>query len=202
MDWQRCAYPPEGSSQVERIEFEFDIAVQIDAEDYNALQDIFRRIVSKPFNQLRDGVHWYSGGGSKPKWSRRDAEVLGLEVDSDAPEEGEPSFDDSVLVFQSSARPYLDDKERQRKEKRKDSLTVREFVSSLSEEASKFLRGLLHEEARGSGDEMWKHALEKGGFIRCSNFYSMPTWYLTSKGDRVARYLEAVRDLALGDDSV
>lgn len=42
--------------------------------------------------------------GSKPIFSKADCRFLGKPVDPDAPESGEPTFDDEVLHIETAAR--------------------------------------------------------------------------------------------------
>lgn len=100
----RQAEPGDDDSCCERIEIAFAIPVYLTPEDYRQLADFVQRIAKNPVNTPVNGVHWQSGHGAKPKWSLADQRIMGLPGDPDAPESGEPTFDDSILFFETSAR--------------------------------------------------------------------------------------------------
>ncbi|MDX1985004.1 MAG: hypothetical protein SFV51_32330 [Bryobacteraceae bacterium] len=100
----RIAEPGEDDYRLERIEVEFAIPVFITIDQQQRLADLIQEIATAPMNTPVNGVHWQSGGGSKPNWSRVDAALLGKTPAPDAPATGEPTFDDSVLYFETSAR--------------------------------------------------------------------------------------------------
>jgi hypothetical protein len=66
------------------------------------------------YNQPKQGVHWVASHGSRPKWSRHDAMVLGKTPDPDAPEYGEPDFDNSIYQVETSARSFASEAEQRR----------------------------------------------------------------------------------------
>lgn len=76
-------------------------------------------VVGANNNQPDGGIHWVSGYGSKPRWSRADAAFLGKSTDPDAPETGEPTFDDEVYHVETTARDYVSEKEQRRCEARR-----------------------------------------------------------------------------------
>lgn len=96
--------PGEDDIRAERIEVEFAIPVFITGDQFLRLAKLIEEIARSPKNTPVDGVHWQSGSGAKPHWSQFDAAFLGKTVDADAPPTGEPTFDDSVLYFETSAR--------------------------------------------------------------------------------------------------
>jgi len=105
---------------VTSIELSFAIPVHIGREHYNRLRDVMYDIVQAPYNQPKEGVHWAGGKGARPIWSQQDAVFLGKAADPDAPEGGEPTFDHSVLLFESGAREFLNEKEKERTCKRRE----------------------------------------------------------------------------------
>jgi hypothetical protein len=107
--------PPIGHL-VSSFRVDFGVDVCISASDQRKLYELVSEIVLRPENQPLQGVHWLSGSGAMPKWSQRDAKFLGREIDPEAPEGGEPTFDDSVLYFESTARGFVSEKERLRHE--------------------------------------------------------------------------------------
>lgn len=105
---KRLAQPGEDDYQLERIEVEFAIPVFITIGQQQRLAELVEEIARAPMNTPINGVHWQSGAGSKPNWSRADAALLGKACAPDAPDTGEPTFDDSVLYFETSAREAHD----------------------------------------------------------------------------------------------
>ena len=100
----RQAEPGEDDFSVCKIEMDFAIPVWLTREQERDLHRIIGAIVDRPCNKPAGGVHWPSGYGSKPQWSREDARFLGVRTDDDAPESGEPTFDSEVLYFETTAR--------------------------------------------------------------------------------------------------
>ena len=101
---KRKADPGDDDLKVEAIQVDFALPVFIESNQQCRLADLLEEIARSPKNTPENGVHWQSGVGSKPNWSQADAMFLGKPVDTDAPEKGEPTFDDTVLYFETSAR--------------------------------------------------------------------------------------------------
>lgn len=116
---ERLAPPPDDRSPIRAIEIGFGIPVWLDRDQERRLHQLITEITDSPWNAPADGVHWLSGHGSRPKWSRADAAFLGTEADPDAPESGEPTFDDAVLHMETTAREFVSEKERDRVTKRR-----------------------------------------------------------------------------------
>jgi hypothetical protein len=91
--------------QVQKIEVEFAIPVTVSRAFLDALHDLIDTLVGRPYNQPEGGVHWVSGHGQKPLWSQADARFLGHPVDPNAPETGEPGWDEDVYHIQTVVRP-------------------------------------------------------------------------------------------------
>lgn len=76
--------------------------VELTEDEQRALHDLIdgvaRRTAPEGF------THWLSGMGSLPQWSKADAAFLGKEAAPDAPDKGEPTFDDEILSFETSCR--------------------------------------------------------------------------------------------------
>ena len=98
------------------IEISFDIPCWITKAQAHMLSRLISEIVSAPWNQPTDGVHWLSGCGDKPIFSKTDARFLGITNPSQVDERatGEPTFDRSILSFGSCAREFVSEDERQR----------------------------------------------------------------------------------------
>jgi len=103
---------PENVCDVRRVEIEFAIPVELTAAQNRTLWALVDEITEAARNQPVDGVHWTSGGGSKPVWSQADRAFLGMAPDGTAPESGEPEFDDTTLQITTTARAFVSNKER------------------------------------------------------------------------------------------
>lgn len=91
--------PPE---RVSSIQVSFAVPVAVPDAWFKRLAELIDEIARA---STPDGhVHWLSEYGSKPLLSQADARVLGKPVNPAAPESGEPTFDDSVLVFETYCR--------------------------------------------------------------------------------------------------
>jgi hypothetical protein len=84
------------------IEIEFAVPVEITEEEMKMLDGFVQAVARR--HEPEGHVHWASGCGSKPNWSQMDAMFLGKKVDQSAPSHGEPTFDDSVLHFETTCR--------------------------------------------------------------------------------------------------
>lgn len=88
--------------KISAIEVAFAIPVELTREQESRLSDLIQEIAKA--NEPDGHVHWLFGHGHKPQFSQADAHFLGRPVDPTAPETGEPTFDDSVLSFETSCR--------------------------------------------------------------------------------------------------
>ena len=88
--------------KIRKIEIQFAIPVDVTDEEMQLLDRITQTIAKR--NQPEGFVHWCAECGSKPNWSKADGRAFGLEVADDAPESGEPTFDDEVLFFATCCR--------------------------------------------------------------------------------------------------
>ncbi len=85
-----------------RIEIDFAVPVELSSSDCGDLADIAQRIAKA--NVPEGHVHWCFGQGSKPIWSKADAVFLGKTPDANAPDQGEPGFDDDVFYIETACR--------------------------------------------------------------------------------------------------
>jgi hypothetical protein len=99
---------------VQRIEIDFAIPAFIPIEAQRELHDWICAVVKLKRNQLVGFAHWVSRYGSKPQWSQADCRFLGKPVDPDAPASGEPTFDDSVLHFETACRELTEHEQAKR----------------------------------------------------------------------------------------
>jgi hypothetical protein len=113
----RCAECSEDDAceELRSIELNFAIPVTMTQEYQRRLMDLMQEMVSEPYNQPKDGVHWVGFVGNKLTFSDVDSAVLGKprSEDPDRPKNGEePTGDDSVFVAETSARSFGWTKER------------------------------------------------------------------------------------------
>lgn len=103
--------------RVRSIEVNFAIPVSLTFDQQRRLNDLLQEITQNPENTPKEGLHWLASSGAKPHWSKADAAFLGKAADDDAPENGEPSFDGTVLFFESAVRGFVTDAEREEAER-------------------------------------------------------------------------------------
>jgi hypothetical protein len=115
----RLSSPPDDRTPIRAIEVSFSIPVWLNSDQEKRLHGLIDEITDSPWNTPVDGVHWLSGYGSRPHWSKADAAFLGREADPAAPESGEPTFDESVLHMETTAREFVSEQERDRVMKRR-----------------------------------------------------------------------------------
>lgn len=84
------------------IEISFAIPVELSEQQEHRLYDLISDIARA--NTPDGHVHWLSSYGSKPQLSQADQRFMGKPVDPSAPQSGEPTFDDSVLYFETYCR--------------------------------------------------------------------------------------------------
>ncbi len=116
-DTARVAPLPEDVESIRTIKVEFGTDVYLTPEDQHRICDLVSEIVDRPYNQPTDGVHWLSGMGSEPLFSRIDAALLGVEpapADVRPADGDEPTFDHSVYHLSTTARPFVSAEERDR----------------------------------------------------------------------------------------
>ena len=125
---KRLAPPPDDRSPISTLQVNFGVPVHLTVDQERRLHAILDEIVDSPWNQPDEGVHWVSGSGSRPRWSRADkvdAQLLGVmsdpDVALDTPESGEPTFDDSVFFIETTARPFVSEREREKVMKRRQA---------------------------------------------------------------------------------
>lgn len=88
-----------------KIEVEFYVPVVVTQGQWRKIADVIDEILKNPGSCPEGHVHWLSGYGAKPLFSKADARFLGVPVPPDAPESGEPEWDDSVIHFSTYCRP-------------------------------------------------------------------------------------------------
>lgn len=91
-------------SKISKIEIEFAAPVEVPEELEQALAKVVEGVCDKYNADNPDRVMWPFGVGSKPKWSKLDAAFLGKPADPNAPDTGEPTFDDSVFFVECAER--------------------------------------------------------------------------------------------------
>jgi hypothetical protein len=153
--------PDDDAFEVSAFEVSFAIPSVITQEHSRRFAELVSDIVDAPWNQPKNGVHWPSGCGSKPQWSQADQRVLGMPVDPNAPESGEPDFDDSVYFIETCAREFVSDEERERKARHraKPRLTEDE-LRRLLDQASILISQVCGQDYWGKSEDARKRALK------------------------------------------
>lgn len=90
---------------ISRIEVEFAAPVELTEDERHQLHALITAVVRR--HQPACRVHWLSGYGSKPVLRcRADQALLGKPIDPSLPVGPvEPTFDDSVLYFETCIGP-------------------------------------------------------------------------------------------------
>ncbi len=94
--------PPRKSPGIHSIEVHFAVPVTMSAEQHRTLSVLVEGIARA--NVPPGKVHWLSSTGDKPMLSQSDAAFLGKVPDPNAPLDGEPSWDPSVLYYETACR--------------------------------------------------------------------------------------------------
>lgn len=115
----RLRKPTVEDTCIESFEVAFQIPVYLTPAHQWLLNSIISAIVRDPLNQFEEGVHWLAEQGSKPTWSKKDAEIFGFETTSDAHDEGEPTFDNTTLYYGTCAREFVSEEEKQKYQQRR-----------------------------------------------------------------------------------
>ena len=87
---------------IRKIEIDFALPVELIEADKRALDRLVADICKR--NCPEGWFLWPAGIGSKPNLSQADALFLGKTPDPNAPESGEPTWDDSVFHIDCEAR--------------------------------------------------------------------------------------------------
>lgn len=91
---------------IRRIEVDFAIPVELTDREMQQLCAIVNNAARR--TETAEIVHWRAGCGSKPHFSQADALFLGKEADADAPESGEPTWDNEVFYVETHSRERYD----------------------------------------------------------------------------------------------
>jgi hypothetical protein len=87
---------------IQRIEVDFAIPVELTDDEMQTLCDMVQRIAKR--HQPEGFVHWQSGVGDKPIFSKTDCAIFGWDPQEGAKDSGEPDFDDSILHIETTCR--------------------------------------------------------------------------------------------------
>lgn len=90
--------------KINRIEISFPVGIEFPAGFDQALDALVNMVCKAYEAQNPTRVMWPAGAGSKPKFSVADSIFLGKAPDADAPDAGEPTFDDSVYEISVAER--------------------------------------------------------------------------------------------------
>ena len=103
---------------ITQIRIDFAIPVELTDEEMQALSGFVQDVCDR---HCPEGwVYWQSGAGSMPVFSQSDAFFLGKEIDPNAPESGEPTFDHEVFHLDTSAREAYPQEIERNERRRKD----------------------------------------------------------------------------------
>jgi len=92
-------------SMAKIIEIELPFDMDIPVELQIAIDKALTKHLCKPYKETNPTrTMWVFGMGSKPIFSQADSMFLGKPVDPNAPEDGEPEFDDSVFHMEITER--------------------------------------------------------------------------------------------------
>ena len=89
--------------KITSIEISFGAAVTLPDGWERALDGLIGMVCEQYQRENPTRVMWPAGAGSKPRWSQRDAAFLGVAAASDAPADGDPTFDDSVYFLRGAS---------------------------------------------------------------------------------------------------
>lgn len=120
--------------KVRTIEIQFPCEVDT-PEGWERALDALLDMVCKQYQKDHPfDVMWPSGYGSKPTWSKADAAFLGKDVNPNAPESGEPTWDDSVYQISMAAREdyYGDNPHNPNRDKLKAEQRARDDIRRAS----------------------------------------------------------------------
>lgn len=95
------------NTKINKIEISFELPVELTDSDMRILDKLCGRICDRSCPP--GWAFWPAGCGSKPNFSQADQRFLGKEVDQNAPESGEPTWDDSVYAIDCAARMLSDE---------------------------------------------------------------------------------------------
>lgn len=87
-----------------KIEAEFAVPVVVTQDQWRKIAYVLDEILKNPGSCPEGCVHWVSGYGMKPIWSATDRKFLGLPPDPNAPPDGEPGWDSTVVHFSTYCR--------------------------------------------------------------------------------------------------
>jgi hypothetical protein len=98
---------------INRIEIDFALPVELTIDEMRALDRLIGHICDR---ECPEGwAFWPAGMGSRPNFSQLDAMFLGKEPNLNAPESGEPTWDDTVYSIDCAARELYPEEIERRK---------------------------------------------------------------------------------------
>jgi len=87
---------------IRKVEIDFALPVELTDDEMHQLCEIANNAARR--TETPEIVHWQAGCGSKPSFSRADCCFLGKEPDEDAPDSGEPTWDDEIFYIETFSR--------------------------------------------------------------------------------------------------
>jgi hypothetical protein len=88
--------------QVVKIEVNFAIPVELTDRDMMLIDRIVNDAARR--TETAEIVHWAAHVGCKPNYSKADCRFLGKVPADDAPESGEPTYEDDVFYIETCCR--------------------------------------------------------------------------------------------------
>jgi hypothetical protein len=117
LDERLAPCPEDHVGSMRAFEVQFGLRVWVTKNQRDRLYSLVEEIVKAPYNQPKHGVHWLSGEGARPNFSAIDAAFLettpGPQV---VPDGEEPLFDDDVYQLTTTARGFVNERERRKVE--------------------------------------------------------------------------------------
>src|ERR1044072_3209376 len=86
-----------------KIEINSARPVELNKEERRRLTDIAQHICDR--ERKPDEAFWVCGWAAKPIWSKADAAFMGVTPEPNAPEDGEPAWDDNIFTIECASRP-------------------------------------------------------------------------------------------------
>ena len=91
-------------NKVQRVEISFAVPVSLPEGWDRVLSTLVGMVCDQYQRDNPERVMWPAGTGCKPMWSKADAAFLGKSAGAGAPDNGEPTWDESVFVIDCEER--------------------------------------------------------------------------------------------------
>jgi hypothetical protein len=88
--------------KIQKIEVSFALPVDLTDGEMRRIDEIANDAARR--TETPEIVHWASGCGYKPNFSKTDCAIFGFKPTADSPESGEPTWDESVFSVETATR--------------------------------------------------------------------------------------------------